>query len=152
MTTEVQLPQDIPPRWANSLMKWALTKPGLQTTIGKEVAVLTFTGRHTGDTYTIPVSYQRDDDIVFVVTKRVRRWWHNFEEPVEVHLRLAGVEVTGTAMTQIDDAANLEFMMGYLERRPIDAKAYGLDRNDLTRDKVAAVIPHIVVIRIELSP
>ena len=42
---EVRMPDDRPPNWANSLMKWALTKPILQTTIGTGVGLLTFEGR-----------------------------------------------------------------------------------------------------------
>ena len=44
-TTEVRLPDDRPPNWANSMMRWALTIPGLQGMIGQGVALLGFTGR-----------------------------------------------------------------------------------------------------------
>jgi hypothetical protein len=37
-TAEVQMPQDKPPNWANSLMKWALTTPGIQSMVGQGVA------------------------------------------------------------------------------------------------------------------
>jgi hypothetical protein len=43
-------------------------------------------------------------------------------------------------------------MTDYLEKRPIDAKAYGLARNEITREKVARILPHIVLIRIAISP
>ncbi len=72
MTTEVQIPQDIPLVWANSFMEWVLRTPVLQSWVGKELALLTFTGRRTGKTYTTPVSYQRDGDTVTMVTKRAR--------------------------------------------------------------------------------
>jgi len=151
-TTEVRLPEDVPPKWANSLMKWALTAPGLERMIGQGVALLTFTGRKTGQKYTIPVSYQRDDDTVTIITKRVRNWWRNFETPAEVELRIAGREYHGKAEITLDDEANLDFMTGYLADRPIDAKAYGLAKTELTREKVAPIIPHIVVIRVHLAP
>jgi hypothetical protein len=151
-TTEVRLPDDRPPDWANSLMKWALTTRGIQSMVGKGVALLTFTGRRSGKTYTIPVSYHREDDIVTVITKRQRSWWHNFENPAEVGLRLAGRTYTGKAEIVIDDTETLEFMIGYLEKRPIDAKAYGLGKDEITREKVGAILPHIVVIRIRVIP
>lgn len=87
---EVRMPEDRPPAWANKLMKWALTTPGLQAWVGRQVALLGFSGRRSGQSYTIPVSYQRDGDTVTVVTKKVRRWWRNFETPAEVELRLIG--------------------------------------------------------------
>jgi F420H(2)-dependent quinone reductase len=151
-TTEVRLPDDRPPNWANSLMKWALTTPGLQGMIGQGVALLTFNGRKTGKRYTIPVSYHREDDIVTVTTKRQRKWWHNFETPLEVELRLAGRTFAGKAEARSDDQDTLELMIRYLEGRPIDAKAYGLKKDEISREKIARILPHIVVIRIEISP
>jgi len=43
-------------------------------------------------------------------------------------------------------------MISYLEKRPIDAKAYGLKKDEITREKIARILPHIVVIRIEIAP
>jgi F420H(2)-dependent quinone reductase len=151
-TTEVRLPEDKPPEWANSMMKWAVTTPGLQGWVGQGVALLSFTGRMTGKRYTIPVGYQREGDVVTVVTKRLRIWWHNFETPTEVELRLAGHEYTGIAEARPGDDEALEFMTTYLEKRPVDAKAYGLKKDEITREKIAAILPHIVVIRIVIDP
>ena len=152
VTAEVRLPEDKPPAWANSLMKWALTTPVIQSMVGQGVALLTFTGRKSGRTYTIPVSYYREDDTVTVITKRVRNWWRNFEAPAEIGLRLAGHDYWGKAQIEEGDDQVLDFMVDYLAKRPIDAKAYGLAKDELTRDKVARIIPHIVVIRIAITP
>jgi hypothetical protein len=132
-------------------MKWALTTPVIQSMVGQGVALLSFKGRKTAKLYTIPVSYHRQDDIVNVITKRQRKWWHNFESPIEVELRLAGTMYTGKAEIEADDAEALEFMTEYLKTRPIDAKAYGLARDEITKDKIARIIPHIVVIRIAIT-
>ena len=151
-TTDVRLPEDIPPKWANALMKLALTTPGLERMIGQGVALLTFTGHQTGQKYTIPVSYQRDGDTVTIITKRVRNWWRNFEVPAEVDIRIAGLDYHGRAGIELEKNENLDFMTTYLAKRPIDAKAYGLAKSDLSREKVARIIPHIVVIRVEVAP
>lgn len=151
-TEEVQLPDDRPPDWANSLMRWACSTPGIQRMVGQGVALISFDGRRTGKRYTIPVSYFREGDTVTIITKRQRRWWRNFETPIEVDLRLAGKEFIGKARIQDDDSANLDFMVDYLRQRPIDAKAYGLAKEELTRETVARIIPGIVVLEIEVSP
>lgn len=151
-TTMVELPQDKPPDWANSWMKWALTTPGIQSLVGKGVALLSFKGRKTGKLYTIPASYHRQDDTVTIITKRQRKWWHNFESPIEVELRLAGHLYKGMAEIEAGDAETLEFMTEYLKNRPIDAKAYGLARDEIVKEKIARIIPHIVLIRIVISP
>lgn len=150
--TEIQLPQDKPPEWANSWMKWALTAPGIQKMVGQGVALLAFKGRRTGKSYTIPVSYHRDGDVVTIVTKRQREWWHNFESSSGVDLRLAGRMYTGKARIETDEAEALNFMTEYLAKRPIDAKAYGLAKDEVTEDKIAQIIPHIVVIRVAVTP
>jgi len=149
---QVRLPDDRPPQWANSLMKWAVTTPGIQAWVGQGVALLSFTGRKTGQHYTIPVSYFREDDTVTVTTKRLRNWWRNFESPAEVELRLAGHEYLGKAEARPSDAETLDYMIRYLGERPVDAKAYGLKRNEVTRENVARILPQIVVIRIEITP
>ncbi len=151
-TTEVRVPDDKPPAFANSMMRWMLTTPGLQRMVGQGVALLTFTGRRSGKTYTIPVSYSRQGDTVTVITKRLRTWWHNFETPAAVEVRLAGRNYTGTAEAKSNDTKALEFLTGYFQSRPIDAKAYGLRRDEITRDKVAKILPHIVLIDIAITP
>jgi deazaflavin-dependent oxidoreductase (nitroreductase family) len=148
----VQLPEDKPPEWVNTMMKWMLTTPGIQTMVGKGVALLTFTGRKTGKTYTIPVSYQREDDTVNVISKRARNWWRNFQSPAEVELRLAGRNLHGQAVVAPAESDVLEFMLDYLDKRPVDAKAYGLRRDEITSEKVARILPHIVLIHIAITP
>lgn len=150
VTKEVRLPDDKPPAWVNSMMRWALTTPVVQLMVGSAVALLTFTGRRSEKVYTIPVSYHREDDVVTVITKRQRQWWHNFERPAEVELRLAGRTYRGRAEIQTSESDTLEFMIDYLDKRPVDAKAYGLGK-DITREKVATIVPQIVVIRIAVS-
>ncbi len=151
-TADVRVPLDKPPEWANSWMRWALNTPGLQRMIGQGVALLKFQGRKSGKLFSIPVSYDRQGDIVTIITKRQREWWHNFESPIEVEIRLAGRMHTGTAKIQTDADQTLQFMIEYLKKRPIDAKAYGLARDKITREKIARIIPHIVVIQIAINP
>lgn len=150
-TAEVQLPQDVPPDWANSLMAWALKTPIIQSMVGQGVALLTFAGHKSAKRYTIPVSYYRDGDTVTVITKRVRNWWRNFQTPAEVDLRLAGKTYTGIATIRSEDEDKLGFMVDYLAKRPIDAKAYGLGKDEIVREKIARIIPHIVIIDITLA-
>jgi hypothetical protein len=152
VTVDVHLPEDKPPEWVNTMMKWMLTIPGIQAMVGKGVALLTFTGRKTGKTYTIPVSYQRDDDTITVITKRSRNWWRNFQPAAVVELRLAGRNFQGRAEAAIGESDVLDFMMDYLKKRPVDAKAYGLRRDEITSAKVSKILPHIVLIHITITP
>lgn len=150
--TQPRFSMDAPPAWANAWMRWALTTPVLQSMVGRGVALLSFTGRRTGRPYTVPVSYHRQGETVTVITKRPRVWWRNFESPTAVRVRLAGRDYAGTARLDSDDAANLTFMTEYLRTRPMDAKAYGLAQEGITEEAVAALLPYLVIIRIDLHP
>src|SRR5918994_1277567 len=97
------VPSTAPPRWVNSLVKASLRIPVLERLLGRGLALITVTGRKTGTRYTLPVSYYRDDETVFVITKRFRTWWHNLETNPEVELRLAGRQYRGRARPRLDD-------------------------------------------------
>ncbi|MGD2061711.1 MAG: nitroreductase/quinone reductase family protein [Acidimicrobiia bacterium] len=148
---EVQVPLDKPPGWANAWMIWALKTPGIQRMVGQGVALLSFTGRRSGNPYTIPVSYHREADVVTVITKRPRKWWHNFESPTEVELRLAGETYAGRAEIWSDQEEAVDFMTEYLKKRPVDARAYGLAKDERVREKIAKIVPQLVLIRIDLA-
>jgi hypothetical protein len=42
--------------------------------------------------------------------------------------------------------------LGYLHSRPIDAKAYGLAKDEITKEHIERIIPGIVVIRVVITP
>jgi hypothetical protein len=149
---ELQMPDDKPPAFANAIMRWAVTTPWVERWVGQGVALLTFPGRRTGTLYEIPVSYHRDGDEVTIVTKRLRQWWHNFETPHGVKLRLAGHDYVGEAEVESDMTAASDFMLGYLRSRPIDAKAYGLAKDEITKKHIERIVPGIVVIRVVVTP
>jgi hypothetical protein len=58
----------------------------------------------------------------------------------------------GKAEIQTDEVETLDFMTDYLQKRPVDARAFGLAKNERTKDKIARIIPHIVMIRIGIVP
>jgi deazaflavin-dependent oxidoreductase (nitroreductase family) len=136
----------------NGFMKLFLRTPGLQRLLGRSLALLTVTGRTTGRTYTIPVSYARADGSVIVLTRRSRSWWRNLEAVPGVRLRLAGRSVSGKARVGIPgDADEGATLTSFLTGRRFDAKAYGVAlQPDGRPDEadVRALLPRVVVIRI----
>ena len=83
-----------------------LRSPRWGPRLGRQLAVLTYTGRRSGRTISTPVGYGRSGD---AVTIRVglagaKTWWRNFlggGGPVAI--RLAGVDRTGRAVAHRDD-------------------------------------------------
>lgn len=143
-----------PAPWMNAMMRGLLRTPGVQRLLGKQLALLTFTGRRSGVRRTIPVSYARHGDEVTILTKRFRSWWMNFAERPEVEVRLAGKTFAGTAEAVIDDEGSVATLTSFLENRPVDAKAFGVrlgpDKRPEESD-VRALVPHVVVVRVRLD-
>ena len=155
MTTDtITIPTWTPPLWLNAGMKLMLRTPGLQRFLGRAIALVTFTGRRSGRSYTTPVTYARHGDTVIVITKKFRKWWRNFEERPEVQLRLAGRTFTGRAKASVGDEREASTLMTFLQNRPVDAKAYGVTLDPdgrVSLDEARALLPHVVIIRIALG-
>ena len=152
--SNVSSPAGDPPAALNTLVKFLLKTPILQTTIGKHLALLSFTGRRSGKRYTIPVSCQRKGDSVFMLTEKSRSWWQNFEDEPAVELRIAGKVVLGTARAHVATDADLDEVVGYLANRPQDAKAYGatvLPDGSLDPDSVRRLLPRNVLLHVDLA-
>jgi deazaflavin-dependent oxidoreductase (nitroreductase family) len=138
----------------NAVMKAMLRAPGVQRLVGRAFALITVTGRRTGTRYTTPVSYDRQDDTVTIVTKVVRTWWRNLEVNPGVELRLAGRQYTGNARVSIDDPTALSALLAFLEHRPSDVRMYGISMTDDGRPderQARQVLPHVVVITVTLD-
>jgi hypothetical protein len=74
--------------------------------LGRWMTVVTYTGRRSGATFTIPVAYtRRDDDLTIRVEfPDQKKWWRNFTgEGGPILVRLDGAERTGHAVTDRDD-------------------------------------------------
>lgn len=70
------------------------------------LALITVTGRQSGRSYTIPVSYRQDGDLVKIGVgwPERKRWWRNLRgDGAAVELRLKGREHTGHAVARGDE-------------------------------------------------
>lgn len=142
-----------PPRWLNALMAGMLRTPGLQRLVGKGTLLLTFTGRRSGTEYTTPISYVRTDDTVLMMGHESRQWWRNLEANPAVRLRLAGDEVTGTAVVLHGEEAH-EALTTFFAAQPTLARAVGVARGSDGRpdpDDVSAQLDSTVVVAVEVG-
>jgi deazaflavin-dependent oxidoreductase (nitroreductase family) len=148
-----QLPTSAPPGWMNASMKVFLKIPGLQSVIGKKIALITFTGRKSGKRYTTPVTYYRDGDTVTILTKKFRAWWRNFDTNPAMELRLAGKTYQGQASATVGDESTLPLLVAFLEHNRQDAKFYNvrIENNKPNMDDVRALLPLVVLVRVTLQ-
>ena len=90
-------------RVVNRLMR-PLLRSLLHRVVSKKIALLTFTGRKSGRTYALPLSYVQDGRTLYFGTETP--WYRNLRGGVPVTVRLRGKMYAGTAEV-IEDEAGL---------------------------------------------
>jgi hypothetical protein len=85
----------------------ALTKsPWLGKYLGGTLAMVTYTGRRSGRTVSLPVGYKRrgDDIVIGVSMPDAKTWWKNFTgDGGPVTITLDGSDRTGHAVARRDE-------------------------------------------------
>ncbi len=130
-----------------------LRTPGLQRLVGRSTALLTFTGRNSGATFTTPISYVRRGPDVILSADRSRQWWRNLGTHPHVMLRLAGTEYSGTA-TILEEEAALAALTNYFAALPTAARAARVGRESdgrIRREDVARRLDTTVVVAVSLT-
>lgn len=77
--------------------------PVLDKIIGKAITTITYTGRKSGNTFSIPVAYKRSGDevIIGVAMSDKKTWWRNFSgEGAPISLVLDGVDRAGHGVSR----------------------------------------------------
>ena len=91
-------------RTGNLFVRLLLRSP-LHRLVSGRLALITFTGRLSGRSYTIPVMYERTDEGIEipVMWPERKRWWRNLRGQADVGLRLRGREFSGRAVAREHD-------------------------------------------------
>ena len=81
--------------------------PRFGARLRRSVTLITYTGRRSGRTFTIPVAYRRRGDDSIEIAANVpeaKTWWRNFVgDGAPISLTLGGVERAGHAVAHRDD-------------------------------------------------
>ncbi len=119
MQAAEQEPRKLPPRWifgiANPVLRLLLRSP-LHRLMSGRLLLLSFRGRRTGKSYTIPVGYVEHNGVLLITAQS--RWWKNLGEGAVVDLRLRGRARTGRTEVVRDDAALIEGFRVMLKQTP----------------------------------
>lgn len=141
----------IPP-WLNRTMRFLLRSPA-HGLVSKSVLLITFTGRKSGKTYTTPVDYSQDGDLVSIFTHAA--WWKNLSGGAPVTLRLRGRDVRGHAEPVADDKqAVAAGLTAHLRKVPSDARYYDVTLDSDGEPDPAAVdkaAQSVVMVRVRLA-
>jgi hypothetical protein len=136
----------------NVFIETFLRLPVVHRVLSKEMLLITFVGRKSGKAYTTPVGYWRDGNTVWLMTKRYRKWWHNFEQPAPVTLWMEGRNHNGQAIAHTDVETLIPLITHRVEHSPQEAKGYGiaLVNGKVDREAVRNLAPYMVVIEVRL--
>jgi len=96
-------------RTTNPVVKALLRSP-LHRIASGSTALITVTGRRSGRSYTFPVSYRREGDVVRIVVgwPESKVWWRNLTgEGAPVKIALAGTEHSGHAVARGDESSGV---------------------------------------------
>lgn len=135
-----------------------LTKMILRTSLhslaGRNITLITFSGRQSGKSYTIPVYYLREGDNLTIVCMRKRTWWRNLRKGAVVTLRLKGQDVTGRGEVIEDDQRITAGLITYLQKLPNYTKKFDgtFDSNGQPKTQdVARIAQTILIVNIKLT-
>jgi hypothetical protein len=91
----------------NGVVRPLVASPRWGRFVGGSLTVITYTGRRSGRTFTIPVGYKREGDDVTIPVELPdhKNWWRNFtREGSPIIVKLDGVDRAGHATAQRDGA------------------------------------------------
>ena len=95
-------------RTGNPVVRALLRSP-LHPLLSRNLALVTYTGRRTGQEHTIPVGYRLEDGFVTIVVgaPERKRWWRNLRGGAPVRLTVRGAERHGLAHVDGDERAGV---------------------------------------------
>lgn len=97
--------------WYNPLVTWLLRSP-LRALMDGNTLLLTYTGRKSGRSFTLPISYGQAGARLRLITRQSKPWWKNLRSGAPVTLWLRGEQRTGQAwVAPLDRAARLAAML-----------------------------------------
>lgn len=94
----------------NKFVEPLLRLPVLDKVLGKAMVTITYVGRKSGKTISLPVSYRQkgDDLLIGVAAPDKKNWWRNFlGEGAPVTVALRGEKRTGHAVSTRNDAGQV---------------------------------------------
>lgn len=90
----------------NKVVVAAMSVPFVDKLVGGSIAQIAYTGRKSGKTFSLPVSYTRKNDelLVRVAMPEKKNWWRNFlNEGDRMSVTIHGHERSGHAVSTRDD-------------------------------------------------
>ena len=138
--------------WLNKLMTFILRSP-LHGLVSSKIMLISFVGRRSGKTYTTPVSYLEDGNLITLFTHA--DWIANLVENPNVTLRLRGHDMDGKAQTIATEVNRIaDVLAEHLRHNRVDARFYNVtydDHGDPKMDEVRQAAADTTMVQIRVS-
>lgn len=137
--------------WYNSILVWLLRSPFHRLVSGNMLA-LSYTGRKSGKTYVLPVSYAQHGETLWVTSQRKRTWWRNLRGGAPVRLVLRGQAVAARAEALEEETTVAAGLASFYTALPVAARCSQVrleaDGQPNPID-ISALVPGKVVVRVQ---
>ncbi len=135
--------------WFNPIIKTLLKSP-LHFFVSKNMMLITYVGRKSGQTFTIPVNYIQDGDTFYTTSWQERIWWRNLRNEAPITLRVRGKEITAIPEVSELNEEVAKLLNTYFQIAPHMARYFevGLDPqgNPIPENIAEAAVPRVMVI------
>lgn len=118
----------------NGFLKLVLRSP-FHALLSQSTMLVTVTGRKSGKTYTTPVNYLRQGDLLSTISHRNRAWWKNLRGGAPATLRLLGKDVPAAGSVIEEDNAVAEKLTGFFQQAPQIARYSGIGLDEHGRPR-----------------
>jgi deazaflavin-dependent oxidoreductase (nitroreductase family) len=111
----------------NPLIKLLIRTP-LHKLVDDGVVLITYTGRKSGKTITVPVNYLQVGHDLHIISFRSRNWWRNIKGGASVDVQLKGKRRSGWAVLVEKPLSVAKELDLFCRRNPDYANHLGLEK------------------------
>jgi deazaflavin-dependent oxidoreductase (nitroreductase family) len=139
--------------FGNSVIQVIITSP-FHALLGPNLALITVTGRKTGNAISTPINITRDGDAYIVISMRERTWWRNLRGAAVAQLRVSGktYAVRGEIAEDVDEVS--DGLRRYFRQNPQYAKYFDVqiasdgqpDQADVQRAAAERIIIRLLAV------
>jgi hypothetical protein len=141
--------------WYNGIMSFLLRSP-FHSAISSNTMLITWTGNKSGKTYSTPVNYLHQGELLVTTSLRRRTWWRSLRSGQEVTLLVQGKKIRAMPQVFDTDETVIPALVSFLEAMPAYARYFNItldEQNKPLTGEVERIAPRRVVIHfIPLPP
>ena len=103
--------------WYNPIMRELLNSP-MHFLVSQSMMLMTYQGRKSGKTYSVPMSYLENGEALYTISSRDRVWWRNLRGGASVTLRVRGADLQARAEAIEDERQVTTHLCAYFKAAP----------------------------------